>query len=99
MKLLTNEKIKNFAGLDNTDVTKGHDNFKEVERIIRTLAEIGKLQKDQYKQLLEGIQLMKTYHKTNFLDHLNNPNYRHMRLCEVWVSRRKGRPNCMRSPG
>ena len=81
MKLITNGKIKNLAGLDNTDVTKGHDNFQEMERIVKQLAEIGKLQREKYEHLLEGIQFMRIYHKTDFLDHLNISNYRHICSC------------------
>ena len=77
---LTDGQIKNLAGLDNTDVIKGHENFQEMGLIVDRLVEIGQFQPAEYEGLKQQITDMKVYHKTYFIDHLES-NLSHSCAC------------------
>ena len=72
---LTAGKIRSLAGLDNTDVEKGTENFLQMKSIVHTLTEVGMFGfggNVNAKMLIERIDKMEEFHKVNFAKHLGN---------------------------
>ena len=69
---LTSGEITSCAGLDNTDVQKGHDNFENLRVLVDTLTNIiggnnASLTRDH---LQKEIKYVEEFHKVNFARHL-----------------------------
>ena len=66
---VTSGEIKSLAGLDNTDVLKGYENFLNMRSFISTLEGIiqGDEAKVEGKRLRKEIDWIEQYHKVNFL--------------------------------
>ena len=72
---LTAGKIRSLAGLDNTDVEKGTENFLQMKAIVRTLTEVGMFGRGgslNANTLIQRIDKMEEFHKVNFAKHLGN---------------------------
>ena len=72
---LTAGKIRSLAGLDNTDVEKGTENFLQMKAIVHTLTEVGMFGfggNVNAEKLIERIDKMEEFHKVNFAKHLGN---------------------------
>lgn len=77
---MTDGQIKNLAGLDNIDVTKGYENFNSMEEIIKSLASKGGLDPSIRDKLLQKNRSIEAYHKTDFIDHLDTSS-KHQCTC------------------
>jgi len=74
---LTSGEIKSRAGLDNTDVIKGHDNFENMRVLTSTLCNIiGSDADNLHDQLMTNIDNAETFHKVDFERHLQNGKYK-----------------------
>ena len=68
---LTSGEIKSRAGLDNTDVIKGHENFERMRSMVDTLSSIiGGSEVAQKAKDLKDECKVQEFHKTNFIRHL-----------------------------
>ena len=72
VKAMTDGQIKNLNGLDNTDVTKGYDNFERMKNIVEKLVNVGDLDESVRKDFYTRIRTTQVYHKTGFIDHLGS---------------------------
>lgn len=66
VKLLTGNDIKRLAGLDDTKVLKGRENFKRMAELAEKLCS----DVDERKALLKSIEDAELYHLTDFQNHL-----------------------------
>ena len=71
---LTSGQIKSRAGLDNIDVTKGHDNFQEMINILQSLSFFGKVDEMTCNDLSQKIEDAETFRKVDFPQHLGKSN-------------------------
>jgi hypothetical protein len=75
---LTAGKIRSLAGLDDTDVEKGTQNFHQMKSIVRTLTEVGMFGRggdSQAELLIKRIEKMEEFHKVGFPRHLGHGKY------------------------
>jgi len=65
---LTSGAIKSRAGLDNTDVLKGHENFEQMRSLVSTLASLfgGETGNTKKEELLHKISEVQEFHRLNF---------------------------------
>ena len=73
---LTSGEIKSRAGLDNTDVIKGYENFQNMQSFLSTMA--GIIQGDKAEKICQCLQQeidwIEEFHKVDFLQHLGKGN-------------------------
>lgn len=79
---LTSGAIKSRAGLDNTDVLKGHENFEQMRSLVSTLASLfgGETGNTKKEELLQKISEVQEFHKVEFHRHLDSDD-RHLYTC------------------
>jgi hypothetical protein len=81
---MTAGKIRSLAGLDDTDVEKGRDNFLSMKSLVRTLSEAGMYGRNGCPEadvLIENIGRMEEFHKIGFPRHLGNNESHHICTC------------------
>jgi hypothetical protein len=80
---LTSGAIKSRAGLDNTDVQKGHDNFEQMRSLVNAFANLaGERVLDTKTALLQKIDEVQAFHKVDFERHLDcNHECKHACMC------------------
>ncbi len=79
---MTDGRIKNLAGLDNIDVSKGFDNFEDMEQLIKDFyGAKGYIDKATEDELVKTNKWVKTFHKVYFSDHLGTTS-KHQCACE-----------------
>ena len=80
---LTSGAIKSRAGLDNTDVQKGHDNFEQMRSLVNAFANLaGEMVLDKKIALLQKIDEVQAFHKVDFERHLDcNHECKHACMC------------------
>ena len=73
---LTSGEIQSRAGLDNTDVSKGHDNFETMRGLVNTFGSLTQgFQKERVEALLLRIDEAEEFHKVNYERHLGEGNF------------------------
>jgi len=73
---LTSGEIQSRAGLDNTDVSKGHDNFETMRGLVNTFGSLMQgFQKEKVEALLVRIDEAEEFHKVNYERHLGEGNF------------------------
>ena len=80
---LTAGRIKSMAGLDDTDVEKGSQNFHQMKAIVQNLTAvgtIGRASNSEAEELKRRIDRVEEFHKVGFPRHLGSSKYYQTKL-------------------